>query len=368
MTLRHLPVVERLDRDTVRSLGSEWDELLANSDVKSPFLTWPWIGAWLDTLGADADLEVVTARDANDGRLIGIAPFFVASRRRAGVMVRELRLLGSDATAPDHLDLIVRTASGAGVADVLWTAVGNDHRWDVLDLDGVVSNGHLPRLTLRRKNDRAERIPVPHLPLSEDWSEVTARFGRSHRQNLKRYARKLDAEAGAPVEERMVTTPEDLNPTFDALVRMHQAIRTAKGSSGVFSDPEVIDFLRLAAQRLLQAGRLRMWRLDVGGQPIAVIWCMRAFDVVAFYTTGFDQEWARYGPGRRIMARAIQSAASEGAADFDFLRGDESYKRAWGAEERENLRIRRPTSRRGRALWVAKSIVGSVKPQRRGAD
>lgn len=368
MTLRHLPVIESLDHAAIASMGPEWDELLADSTVNSPFLTWAWVGAWLDTLGADADLEVHVARDADDGRLLGIAPFQVVTTRRAGLRVRELRMIPAGTTAPDHLDLIIRRSAGSRVAEALWAAITRVGRWDLVDLDGVVAGGHLDHLALQRTDDRAEEIPVPYLPLVEDWEEVSSRFSRSHRQNIGRYSRKLDGDAGAPVTERMVAEHADLDATLDRLIEMHQDIRTSKGDRGLFADESTTRFLRTAAHRLLDSGRLRMWRLDVAGEAIAVIWCMRAFDSVAFYTTGFDSDWGKYGPGRRIMARAIQSAAAEGAREFDFLRGDEAYKQSWGTEIRDELRIRRPASTRGRVLWAARSVVGRLRRALPGAS
>jgi len=270
-------------------------------------------------------------------------------------------MIGTGVAAPDHLDLIVDSDAGTRIADALWESVHRAQRWDVIDLDGIMDGGHLERLVLRRERDKPERMAVPYLPLSDDWETVRSRFGRSHRQNIGRYGRKLDAEAGSTVTERLVTDPADLELSFDALVRMHQAIRTSKGDPGLFADEKTIEFLRTAAHRLLRAGRLRMWRLDVGSDPIAVIWCMRAFDSVAFYTTGFDPSWSQYGPGRRIMARAIEAAAAEGASEFDFLRGDETYKSAWGTEVREQLRIRRPASARGRVFWTLRSTVGLLR-------
>ena len=364
MTLRRLPVLERLDRDAFAALGPEWPELLADSPVTSPFMTWPWIGAWLDTIGVEADLMAVAARDADDGRLLGVAPFHVVTRRRAGIRFRELRFVGSGLAAPDHLDLIVRRGAGHEVASALWDAVLARRAWDVVDLDGVAADGWLADLALRRAEDRADEVPAPYLPLDEDWDAVRARFGRSHRQNIGRYRRKMDAEAGAPVVERMVADSADLDRTFDRLVEMHQAVRSSKGDPGLFADESMRAFLRSVAHRMLRDGRLRMWRLDVGGDAVAVIWCMRAFDAVSFYTTGYDAEWSRYGPGRRIMARAIRAAAAEGASEFDFLRGDEPYKQAWGTEVRHDLRIRRPASAKGRLLWA---IRGGLRRLRRSA-
>lgn len=367
MTTHRLPLLEILERPAVLGLADEWGDLLAASSVRSPFMTWPWIGAWLDTLGAEADLEVHVARDVDDGRILGVAPFHVARTRRGGVMVRELRMLGSGTTAPDHLDLVVRD-DAEHIAAALWESVDRAARWDLVDLDGIEESGYLTALVLRRTSDEPESVPAPYLPLSEDWEEVRARFGRSHRQNIGRYARKLDAEAGAPVVERMVADPADLDRTMDALIRMHQSVRRSKGDLGLFADEAVTAFLRTAAHRLLVAGRLRMWRLDIGDEAAAVIWCIRAFDSVAFYTTGFDGQWGRYGPGRRIMARAIEAAAAEGALEFDFLRGDEEYKSSWGTEVRHVLRLRRPASARGRLVWAARAIATRLRRGRRGGS
>ncbi len=365
MTTTRMPVIDRLSHTDLTTHGTEWDELLAASESMTPFLTWAWIGAWLQTVGEGCDLEVLTARDPMTGDLLGVSPFFVDKTRKRGVAVRRLRLLGSGAPAPDHLDLLVRADAGPGVADALWDAVVAGRRWDELDLDGVTSTGHLARLALRRHDDAAERIACPYVSLDGGWDAVRSRFGKNHRQNLGRYGRKLEAEAGAPVSEWMVATPSDLEATFPHLMAMHQDIRSAKGQAGVFAVPGTCRFLQRAALGFLEAGRLRMWRLDVAGEPIAVIWCIRAGDSVAFYTTGYDQRWARYGPGRRIMARAIRGAIDEGAAEFDLLRGAEPYKDSWGAAVRNDLRIRRPESARGKLVAAGRKLRRIVTPRRR---
>ena len=105
---------------------------------------------------------------------------------------------------------------------------------------------------------------------------------------------------------------------------------------------------------MLAAGRLRLHRLDVGGRMIAGISCFRHDDTVSFYVTAYDPAYSRYGPGRRIMAAAVRSAIEEGAHRFDFLRGDETYKEAWGAVPADDERIRFPVSGRARLARQAK--------------
>ena len=63
-----------------------------------------------------------------------------------------------------------------------------------------------------------------------------------------------------------------------------------------------------------------------------------------FYLSGFDPAFARYSPGKLVVAHAIEQAITRDAARaFDFLRGAEAYKYAWGAVDeplfRRSLRL-----------------------------
>ncbi|MDX1690581.1 MAG: GNAT family N-acetyltransferase [Acidimicrobiia bacterium] len=350
------PVLEIVD--SFDGFGDEWDEVVASSTHASVFVTRAWLSAWQETLGTGHRLLIVTARHPLDGRLLAAAPFAVERRRRLGIRHDALVFAGSGIAAPDHLDVITRVGH-EDLAHHLWRTVRRAGGWDLADLDGLRAGSLLARAALRRSGDERHVVdvePCPYASLPASWEEYEADLGKNLRQNLRRYARKMDRESGAPVTERMVTNPDEIGPTVARLAELHQAVRTAKGDAGSFHTPEFLDFATLAARRLFDAGRLRLHRLDVGDEAVAVIWCMRRGDRVAFYSTGYDHAWSKYGPGRRVMAAAIRSAIDEGAKEFDFLRGDESYKDAWTSRSRLNQRLIVPRSRRGRALWALRSI------------
>ena len=143
------------------------------------------------------------------------------------------------------------------MAAPLWGAVLRRTRPDLADLDGLRAGGLLEALALRRRADRrrfAEPIPCPHLPLPATWEEYEASLGRNLRQNLRRYARRLEQEAPGPVTRRLVVRPEEIDPTLDDLARLHQQVRTARGQAGAFRSPELTAFHHLAARRFLEAG------------------------------------------------------------------------------------------------------------------
>ena len=363
--LDRTPLVDLVTDDAgLQSLAPEWDRLLADAEHPTVFLTSAWIGAWRSTLGRHHRLLIATARHPATGTLLGVAPFAVEERRLGPAAAPTLVLAGSGPAAPDHLDLIVRHGH-PHVAPALWAAVAAVCTWDLIDLDGLRAESHLGRLLARRRSDRPARVtrtPCPVLPLPATWDEYEASLGKNLRQNLRRYRRKLEREVG-PVVERLVLDPAEAVAVVGLLAGFHQDVRTSRGDRGSFADPRMVSFHREVALRFLEAGRLRLHLLEVAGRPAAAISCVRHGDVVSFYTTGYDQGLAAYGPGREVMAAAIRSAIAEGAAAFDFLRGDEAYKRSWGAVDAFDERIRMPAGARGRVLSQA---AAAVRPLRAG--
>jgi CelD/BcsL family acetyltransferase involved in cellulose biosynthesis len=358
------PVLDVVRSDTdFAALGPEWDEFVASARHGSVFSTWAWLSAWRRTVGADDRLLLVTARDPQDGRLLGAAPLSITPTRRGGIPHRVLRFAGSGPAAPDHLDLLLRRGHER-IAATLWTTVRRSAGWDLADLDGLRAGAHLARAALRRDGDDRHIVAVdrcPYVALPTTWEAFEATLGKNHRQNIRRYARKMDREASGAVVERMVTRSDEVAETIDRLIDLHQSIRTGKGDRGSFASPPMRAFAHAAAEELFEAGRLRLHRLDVAGDAVAVIWCMRHAGVVSFYSTGYDEAWSHYGPGRRVMASAIRSAIDEGATEFDFLRGDEAYKNAWTDRSRLNQRVVVPHSRRGRALWTLRNVKAAVR-------
>ncbi len=56
--------------------------------------------------------------------------------------------------------------------------------------------------------------------------------------------------------------------------------------------------------------------------------------------SGFDLQLERVSPGMLLVGQAIEAAIAEGIAHADFLRGRETYKYFWGAEDCPTFRRR----------------------------
>nr|WP_276208691.1 GNAT family N-acetyltransferase [Caulobacter sp. 17J65-9] len=131
------------------------------------------------------------------------------------------------------------------------------------------------------------------------------------------------------------TLPE----AFDTLLRLHAA-RWAGESEAGFTDPQVQDFHRAVARAFLAEGWLRLHLLEIDGRPAAAFYGFQVRGRAYAYIGGFDPEFAEASPGALIMRHAIEQAVREGCTSFEFLRGREAYKYAWGAIDQPQFRRR----------------------------
>ena len=103
-------------------------------------------------------------------------------------------------------------------------------------------------------------------------------------------------------------------------------------------DPRVRQFHRSAAPRLLEAGLLTLRSLSIEGRVAGLFYGMQDSRRAYAYLGGFDPAFGFESPGTILIGAALEDAMVAGCGEFDFLRGQESYKFGWGASARCNTR------------------------------
>jgi CelD/BcsL family acetyltransferase involved in cellulose biosynthesis len=180
-----------------------------------------------------------------------------------------------------------------------------------------------------------EACPVLKFP--DGTGELSMLIPPNLRQNLRFYQKRA-ARLGAVRFER--ATSATLEELFEQFLRLHAARWATQDLPGVLGNPRVRQFQRTTAEEFLRCGRLRLSALRIGGRVIAVFYGFRGRSDVCFYLSGFDPEYSRVSPGTLLIGQAIDDALQDGAAEFNFLRGRESYKYLWGATDRPCYRRR----------------------------
>jgi CelD/BcsL family acetyltransferase involved in cellulose biosynthesis len=87
-------------------------------------------------------------------------------------------------------------------------------------------------------------------------------------------------------------------------------------------------------------GWLNLTTLWLDGEAAGALYVMHIGKTAYYYQSGVAIRKGGPSPGTLLLAHAIRRAIDSGAARFDFLRGDEPYKRRFKPQhELQNLRL-----------------------------
>jgi CelD/BcsL family acetyltransferase involved in cellulose biosynthesis len=316
------------DLDSLGGLEPAWRRLAVRRG--NAFLTPEWFRCWFEHYGADATPFVAGLRKPAD-ELAGLLPLALP---RSG-HPRVCRIGG--ANLGDHFyplsvpgresEVAAAVGEALGSAPLPWTMLAFDH----VELEGSWLEA-LAEATGRKLRARERTsAPLPYIDLSRhrDWDEYLSSRSSNLRQQVRRFGRRAAKQHS--VRLRRTETVAEAHEDIAAFFELHD--RRFSGESSLRSDRARAfheDFAVAAAER----GWLRLWFLELDGRAAAAWYGWRLGDRYAFFNSGFDPHFSDARPGLVLQAAVIESALEEGAAEYDFLLGDERYKFRFAEETR----------------------------------
>jgi CelD/BcsL family acetyltransferase involved in cellulose biosynthesis len=202
----------------------------------------------------------------------------------------------------------------------------------------------------------------PFIPLAGcTWESYLASLGRDHRYNLGRRFRKLEQRSEVSFEQ--VRGEDERREALANLFRLHDLRWRGRGGSEAFDSPGVRAFHEDVSRTALERGWLRLFTLRLDRDPSAVLYAFRYGRTFSYYQSGFDPRFAKLSVGLVTLGLAIRSAIVEGAAEFDFLHGDEAYKFHWARQTRALGRIE--AYPRNAAALAARGLICAERAGRR---
>ena len=360
------------------ALEADWNELSAGLPMRS----WDWHANWWQYYGlrqgmpsAERQLYVLAVYEDNPNALanrepglIGIAPWYLD---RTAVSGGVLQWLGSGEVCTDHLSLLCRdehlACVASAIAEALTTTLDD---WDRLDLAAVDADDEAVSRLVSELEER-ECIASSHstescwvLDLPESWEDYLGAISKSHRKQLRQLERRvLESDR---VRWRQVRSLDELAPAWEVLVDLHQRRRRSLGEPGCFASRRFVEFHRAMAERMLAKGALRLSWLELDGTPTAAEYHFADASATYAYQGGVDPDRLIEEPGRLSTILCLRAAIEEGKRQFDFLRGDETYKAHWRATPRptRDYRIvpkRRLARLRGRVVGATDAVSDWVR-------
>lgn len=311
--------------DAVQKLRSEWQELVANSATATPFQTFDWQSTWLQFYRRSRRPLLLEIREGTD--LIGLYPLL----RSSGAW-RSLRPIGVGAS--DYLHPISITGREREVEAAVAERVVALTDVDLVDLHQIRETRALVEEIAMERPVRQATCLVLDLPPTYD--AYLATLGKSLRYDVRRLDKTLFKEGKAVVRP---VSSETIGQGLDILFEQHKLRWRKRGLPGAFLGRSQ-QFHHAWARLAIERGWLWLSILEFEQQPIGAIYAMRLHDCCYYYQAGFDPSRGSISPGTLLVASTIKRAIEEGATKFDFLRGDEPYKRRWKPQhEFNNMRL-----------------------------
>ena len=304
-----------------------WDRLATASADRLPMLSHAWVSSFLEHRdlggapwqcslrlpGRRAGRRTAAHRRAHTGlrgRLRGPADSHTGSA---------YPLLAADA-APSALVALVEAASAL--------APGKRMRWYRVREDSPVV-ASLPALEPRMRVLR---------PVSSRGSLVRTTgpqgdFEATLHSNFRRNLRKARNRAGRDhsVAFRFVGGAEAQNP--ELLKRFLKVENSGwKGTTGtaIARSPQLVAFYEALTRRLAQRGWLEWHTMEFDGEPVACHLAVRLGGAVALPKIGYDETYARYGPGNLLFRELLDRSFDDPTVDEVNCLTDQPWHANWG--------------------------------------
>jgi CelD/BcsL family acetyltransferase involved in cellulose biosynthesis len=278
------------------------------------------------------ELVLLTARQIDARRT-----FLVGARHDRGPLVAALPLARRGRTLVavrgDHTPRVDLVGDPAALPS-LWRAVRDMGGWDALQLRSVPADSPLAVAlpALAEADGFHARVRETHRVPWFLVEDIEQRIHRRFRGDMRRLERQLGG-----VELERVTSFD--RPALQDILRLEAAAWKGAAGTAIASNPRDVRFYEALARIFARRGRLTLAFLRARGARIAAIFALE--DATTFYLmkTGYDPEFAHYGPGQLLVRETAIDACRRGLVRYDMLGRDTPWKMKWTEEVRSHVSI-----------------------------
>jgi CelD/BcsL family acetyltransferase involved in cellulose biosynthesis len=339
-----MAILELQRINELNDFETEWNQLLSHSLDNNPFLTYEWLTSWWKQYGKGRTLKLFTA-NSRDGATSLFAPIMYSTYKRFGIKLRKAEFVAT----PDsdyHTFLVTNYQEATKAINPLIESIMEDLTdADSFRLGDVPEDSYTAKL-LENINlngvgtNRSIINTCPYVTLPNNHEIYLQTLGPHMRKSLKRCERQAlkDYKVEFVKYDKIGTVKEAMKIFFE----LHQKRQTQTGETGLFAESTNRSFHLDVANAFAEKGWLALFFLTFNDEPVSGIYCYEYNKKLYFYLSGFNPEYATYRPGHLAIKNLIKYGIEKGLKEFDFLRGNETYKSLWGTKIRRNLEFRIP--------------------------
>ena len=325
--------LENLDVPALRQL---WTDLEHRAEI-SFYLSWFWIGAWIDEAGPPD--HVLVGRAGGEVVCLGLLRRSVQRRHR---FVKSRTLCLHETGDPDQ-DVILIEYNGF-LTDRRFGRLGPEAvaflrenqaalgGFDELQLGGVVEADHdalrdagCNTHVVTRKTSAFVDLAAVRASGGDYLATISSNTRYQIRRALKIY------EGRGPISLQPARTTEEALRFFDELGVLHEDAWIQRGEGGAWRFPFLVAFHRRVIENAFPKGGIEIVRISCGDKPIGYIHCLVRGGWLGSYLSGFAYEADnKVKPGLVCFYLYIEEKLKSDAEALDFLAGDHRYKTSLG--------------------------------------
>ncbi|MGD0110318.1 MAG: GNAT family N-acetyltransferase [Armatimonadota bacterium] len=305
----------------MREIRTAYDEIAAACDAP-PFVSWDWLYRWWETAAQGYRIEILTFWAGSE--LQGALPLMQVKYGLRRGMMRELRFASDCVVAsPTYMDLLARPGAESACLGSAFEHLAADPGWDRMELCRLRADSPSISLLCRAAVEhgfRAEIRPYvscPYANLPATFDEYLSGLSSNRRKKTKYERRQLSRNHAT----RFVRCTDA--DAIDALLEKHFSWKAERmqrlGKWTQYTDPAFRRFTRSVAHDFQDRGWLRLWYLEVDGEPAAIEHVIVANSTCYLKSHSYDERWMKQRIADVSLGFCIESVIEEGVRVLDFL-------------------------------------------------
>ena len=317
--------IQLLDNiDKCQDIRHEWNDLVEkNMDFFNPFLSFEWLSSWWEVFGEGRGLSILIAKSDDD--IVGIAPLMIS--KKTGFKICEF--IGTKRS--DYLGFILKNKNREEILKEFFVFILGNLKWDLLYFRDYTDSPEELLSIAENQGMKAKSVIgdiAPRLLMEGSWDNYLSGKSSRNRGNIRRVIRKVEAN-------------EDIEVTCERKFSSHLIDELAEVEANSWKvetgDPRFIGkgktFFKTFFIKFSNNKWLEVWTLRYKGKLLSYSVDFSTDKYTYNYNVAFDKNYKQYvklhSIGSVLTSIALRDSFERQKRVYDFLRGDESYKRLW---------------------------------------
>jgi CelD/BcsL family acetyltransferase involved in cellulose biosynthesis len=354
--------------DGVAALRPCYERLQRASGNTLPFALHEWHLAWchhfLNCNPRIRDEPLFYVLRDSGGACVAVLPFIVSRRQVGPLNIVSIDLLGADPAITEIRAPMIVPGFEELAAHAVQHQLAKTRGWDWIHWSGI-STAFAQALGTDGSLRWLAPLPDFVLDLAPSWEMFRRGLKRNIRESLRHCYNSLKRD-GHDYRMQVIDSASEVRRNLDRFLELHVMRANLTGPvshPNRFASRISRDFLYEVCARLSTSGALRLFRLEIASQIVAMRIGIAVGDSLYLYYSGYDPAWARYSVMTTTVAEAIKYAIAHGFKTINLSPTKEVSKTRWGPREiqypsayQQGARLRSRLARR--AYMKARSGAG----------